>query len=205
MTVRTVWEHVRRRLTQVQRTRWQCAVLVFAIAVTVLLAPGAASAQVDDPMSVVTLTSALPKTGFTPGETFQAAILVDIKEGYHLNAHEVSDRALIPTEVEVPEDTVVSWPFVRYPEDLVKAGQSVMGLQAEQYHDRVIIRLVGRVPEDAAVGTLTAPLKVRYQTCTDTICLFPVSKPVAIAIPVVAAGTEVKAINTAIFGPPGGP
>lgn len=158
-----------------------------------------AGAQVARPEDVVKVTPALPKTGFNPGETFQAALVLDILEGYHLNAHTLTDPTLIPTEIELPEDSPVAWPYVRYPEDLAEAGIGVPGLVGEEYHRRVVIRLVGRLPEDAEVGELKAGMKVTYQTCTETFCLFPVSIPVEFTIPVVAPGTEVKEINPEIF------
>jgi hypothetical protein len=161
-----------------------------------------AESQEVRPQEVVQITPALSKTGYNPGETFQAALILDIMDAYHLNAHTLTNPDMIPTTVKVPDDSPVSWPFIRYPEDLEKAGHTVEGLMDEQYHERVIVMLVGRIPEDAAVGELKAKLGVEYQTCTDTFCLFPVTKPAEITIPVVAPGTEVEDINPEIFGKP---
>jgi len=162
-----------------------------------------ADSQVARPLDVVQITPALSKTGFTPGETFQAALILEIMDEYHLNAHTLTDPDLIPTTVKIPDDSPVSWPFIRYPEDLEKAGYRVSGLMDEQYHEKVIVIVVGRIPEDAEVGELKASLGVEYQTCTDTFCLFPVIKSGEITIPVVAPGTEVKDINPEIFSKPG--
>ena len=182
-------------------TRGVSAALVVA-GCTVLLSPGTAGAQVPNPEAVVTITPALSKTGYTPGEIFQAALILDIMDEYHLNAHKLSDQDLRPTTVLVPDDSPVAWPFIRYPEDLQKAGFPVTGLVGEQYHARVVIRLVGRIPEDAEPGELKTALNVEYQTCTDTFCLFPVTKPVELKIPVVEPGTEVKDIHPEIFKRP---
>ncbi len=162
--------------------------------------PVQADAQNVTPEEVVNLTPALSKTGFNPGETFQAAVVVEIMAGYHLYAHGTSDPALIPTALRLPEDSPVSWPFVRYPEDYQRPGEDVPGLVGEEYYDRIIIRLVGRLPADAALGELTVPMGLFYQTCTDQICLMPVTKPFSFTIPVVAPGTAVEAINKEIFG-----
>ncbi len=168
-----------------------------------LLPLQSADSQVARPQDVVQITSVLSKTGFTPGETFQAALILEIMDEYHLNAHTLTDPDLIPTAVKVPDDSPLAWPFIRYPEDLEKAGYRVSGLMDEQYHERVIVMLVGRIPEDAEVGELKASLGVEYQTCTDAFCLFPVTKPTEITISVVAPGTEVKDINPEIFLKPG--
>jgi len=178
---------------------------LFAVLVMVLLgAPAPAAAQPGHPSEVVTITPVLPRSGFHPGETFRAALILDISSGYHLNSHSTTDPALIPTTVEPDEESPVAWSFIRYPEDLARSGRTVLGLEGERYHDRVVIRLVGRVPEESALGTLTVPLAVRYQTCTDQLCLFPFTKETAFEIPVVTEGTPVRSLHPEIFERPGG-
>lgn len=175
---------------------------VLAIPALLAIAPEA-GAQLARPEEVVQITAALPKTGFNPGETFQAALILDIMEGYHLNAHRVKDASLIPTDLEIPADSPVTFPFVRYPEDQARGDKPAPGLYDDQYRKRVFIRLVGRIPTEAEPGTLKVPMKVRYQACTETVCLYPYNKPVELEIPVVAPGTKVEMINREIFGEPG--
>ncbi len=160
--------------------------------------------EIARPGDVVSITPALPKTGFEPGATFQAAIVLDIMEGYHLNGHKTLDPTLIPTQLKLPKESPVTWPYVRYPEDQVKPGEEVPGLHDQQYHNQVIIRLVGRLPEDAEPGEIKLEMKVYYQTCNETLCLMPIDKPFEFVIPVVAPGTEVKDVNEHIFGKQGG-
>ena len=178
-------------------------IALFVIALLALLPISETAAQLERPEDVVKITPALPKTGFNPGEVFQAALVLDIIDGYHLNAHTVKDPAMIPTDLEVPEDAPLQFQFVRYPEDQAKSGEIVEGYHDDQYHERVMIRLVGRVPADAELGSLKVPMVIRYQTCTDTVCLYPYGKPTELEIPVVAPGTKVEAINKEIFGKPG--
>lgn len=160
--------------------------------------------EIARPSDVVSITPALPKTGFEPGATFQAAVILDIMEGYHLNAHATSDPTLIPTRLKLPKESPVSWPYVRYPEDQARPGEEVPGLHDEQYHEQVIIRLVGRLPEDAEPGEIKLEMEVYYQTCNESLCLMPIDKPFEFVIPVVAPGTEVEDVNEHIFGKPGG-
>ena len=162
-----------------------------------------AAGQLARPEDVVQIKVALPKTGFNAGETFQAALVLEIMAGYHLNPNRVMDPTLIPTDLLIPEDSPIAFPFVRYPEDQARGGVPVPGFDNNQYHDRVLIRLVGRLPEGAAVGEAKVSMKLRYQTCTDTVCLYPYDKPLELIVPVVAPGTPVKEINQDIFGDPG--
>jgi len=159
-----------------------------------------ARAQLMQPEEVVSLTPALPKTGFEPGATFQAAVVVEIAAGYHLYAHGTSDPMLIATELRLPEESPVTWPFVRYPEDYKKPDEDLPGLIGEEYYDRIIIKLVGRIPAETEVGELAVPMGLFYQTCTEAVCLMPYTKSFTFTIPVVAPGTEVETINEEIFG-----
>ena len=177
--------------------------VLIAAAATLAVLPRYADAQLARPEDVVEIKSALPKTGFNPGETFQVALLLEIIEGYHVNANDVKDPTLIPTEVLLPEDSPVTFPFIRYPEDQGRGGVRVPGYDNDEYHDQVMFRLVGRLPEDAEVGEIKVSLKIRYQTCTDTVCLYPYDKPVELVIPIVAPGTPVEEINKEIFSPGG--
>ncbi len=178
--------------------------IILVIAAAAVTTMAADAQEIARPGDVVSITPALPKTGFEPGATFQAAIVLDIMEGYHLNGHATSDPTLIPTQLKLPKESPVTWPYVRYPEDQVKPGETIPGLHDEQYHNQVIIRLVGRLPDDAAPGEIKLDMKVYYQTCNESLCLMPIDKPFEFVIPVVAPGTEVKSINEHIFGKPGG-
>jgi thiol:disulfide interchange protein DsbD len=167
-----------------------------------------AGAQLARPEEVVRITPALPKSGFTPGETFQAALILDILDGYHLNAHGIKDPNLIRTELEIPAGGTVSWPFIRYPEDQAAPGVEVPGLVDEQYVGRIVLRLVGRLPREAVPGPLPVKMSLYFQACTDLVCLVPYNQRFELEIPVVAPGTAVKTLHPEIFGqgkvPPGG-
>jgi hypothetical protein len=162
--------------------------------------PGRADAQLLAAEEVVNLTPALPKTGFEPGATFQAAVVVEIAADYHLYSHGISDPMMIATELRISEESPVAWPFVRYPEDYKKPDEDVPGLVGENYYNRIIIKLVGRLPADAEVGEIAVPMSLFYQTCTEAVCLMPYNKAFTFTIPVVAPGTEVETINEEIFG-----
>ena len=181
---------------------------VFALVLlTVSLEALPAGAQLARPEEVVRITPALPKSGFTPGETFQAALIIDILEGYHLNVHNVKDPNLLRTELEIPAGGTVSWPFIRYPEDQAAPGVEVPGLVGEQYVGRIVLRLVGRLPKEAVPGLLKVKMRVYFQACTDLVCLVPYTNQFELEIPVVAPGTAVKTLHPEIFGqekvPPG--
>jgi thiol:disulfide interchange protein DsbD len=186
------------------RTLAATTIMFVALAAAGALSSATTAQEIARPEDVVQITPALPKTGFEPGATFQAAVVLDIMEGYHLNAHATSDPTLIPTQLKLPKDSPVAWPYVRYPEDQAKPDEEVPGLHGEQYYHQVIIRLVGRLPADAEPGEIKLDMKVYYQTCNESLCLMPIDKPFEFVIPVVAPGTEVKDINEHLFGKPGG-
>lgn len=175
-------------------------VVLGGVLLVAVFTPLGARAQLVKPEEVVHITTALPQSGFVAGATFQAAVVVDILDGYHLNAHGVKDPTLIPTDLELPEEGPVTWPFVRYPEDRAAPGVPVQGLVGEQYQGRIVIRLIGRLPDDAAPGPLKVAMKLHYQACTDLVCLIPYGKGFELEIPVVAPGTRVEPRHPEIFG-----
>ncbi len=96
---------------------------------------------------------------------------LEIKEGVHLNAHEVNEKMLIPTTVELVGPGRLA---ADYPEG-EQAHYAYADRPIRVYEGTVIIRveLDGWTPDSA--------IRLRYQACTDTYCMQPAE--VRIAIP----------------------
>ena len=91
------------------------------------------------------------------------ALTLDIDEDVHLNAHEVNSDFLIPTAVELIGPGRLE---AHYP-----AGDerryAYSALPVLVYEGRVFVRLEVSGLTDASA------LRLRYQACTDTLCLRP--------------------------------
>lgn len=147
------------------------------IAATVLAAAGRAAAA--DPV-----TAALR---IADG---QAVVEMTIASGWHVNAHDPTDRFLIPTTLEVTPPQGMQAGPVRYPTAVEKKLDFAEGKTLRLYEGRV--RLEAPLEGSASdAGVLRA--KLRYQACDDTTCLPPrmvelVAEPPRAAPPATTSG-----------------
>jgi hypothetical protein len=114
------------------------------------------------------------------GKSATAVVRVDVREGYHINSDKPADEYLIPLrlswessplaveEVIYPKPSLESYSFSRTP-------LSVLTGDFE-------IRTRFRVATGAPTGSRTVTGKLRYQACTDKLCLPP--KTVEVRLPV---------------------
>jgi thiol:disulfide interchange protein len=178
------------------------APLVLALLVTVILIPQClASNAADEAVAVKTAWSA---NLARPGDSILLAIVVDINKGFHINADErqiksFEDFKPIPTKVsvvEAPDAITIEAP--RYPPAVPFKAQYATG-DLMSYNGRIIIFLPVRLDETAEPGGLDLKLKLQYQACTDSYCLFPKRITLSETLPVAEAGSAVLKINPELF------
>ena len=80
----------------------------FAILAALISVGAVAMAQDSSPKSASEVVKAQPYVSLDPvprGKAFEAAVVVHIAEGYHMNSHKPSDTYLIPTTLtpKLPE------------------------------------------------------------------------------------------------------
>ena len=128
------------------------------------------------------VVSAQPPPGLVArrGASLQAPLKLVIRSGYHINSNKPAEEYLIPT--------VLSWavePFtlqgVAYPKpETVKYEFSTQPLLVYSGAIEVVSRFA--VPVSATSGPLTLAGKLRYQACTDKMCLPPRTLDVIVPI-----------------------
>jgi thiol:disulfide interchange protein DsbD len=134
------------------------------------------------------------------GKEFQAAVVVKINPGYHMNSHKPSDSYLIPTTVtpQLPDGfTLVGEPS--YPLGKNEKFPFSPDKPLNVYTDSVTFRLKMTADEKAALGKASIPVTLRFQACNTSACLPPVKIPLALAVNVAAAGKTGKPMNPEIF------
>lgn len=100
----------------------------------------------------------------------QAVVDVTIASGWHVNAHDPTDRFLVPTTLDVTPPAGLHAGDVRYPQAVEKALEFSEGKKLRLYEGRFALT----VPLDGtAAGTDAVRAKLRYQACDDTTCLPP--------------------------------
>ena len=132
-----------------------------------------------------------------PGSQFQIAIVVEIDEGWHINANPAGEN-LIATEVLLPENTPnVTFGEIVYPDGEVMNLAS-LGL-VPLYHDSITIGIQADLLQTAPIQQQTLDFKLRYQACNDDVCLLPTEVSLAVPLTVVGIEETVQPINDAIF------
>lgn len=139
-------------------------------------APNSVPAQQPQPV-----TAAAEEARLKAGGAGEAVVLLDIADGYHVNANPPSDKFYIGTELTVAAQEGFKPGKPAYPAGLNKKFQFAEKPLAV-YEGRTQIRLPLRADASAARGAHTLPAKVRVQPCNDQACLPP--RTIEVAIPV---------------------
>ncbi len=114
----------------------------------------------------------LTRTADAPGTTATIQAVMTIDEGWHVNSHKPTFEYLIGTELTVA--TPEGWPAARvlYPEG-VQRTFSFETQPLSVYDGRTAIPIALDIPA-AAAGPQPITVKLRYQACSDRVCLPPV-------------------------------
>ena len=135
------------------------------------------------------------------GSSFQIAVVMKIRTGFHVNAREKSEEYLIATDLKSDLPAGFSSGEVSYPKGkLEKFSFSKTTLNV--YQDTVILRMPVTALTNAPLGEQHIPLKLRYQACSTEICLPPVTLPLDAAVNIAASASAAKQAHPEIFAKP---
>jgi len=153
---------------------------------------------------VVALKTAWSVDRAHPGERVALAVVVDIKDGYHINADASQVRPFedfkpYPTKVQVVAASGgVTIETARFPQAKpIKVSYSSGALMS--FEGRTIIYLPMKLDEHIKPGSIGMEIRVEYQACSDRFCLFPQKKLLKETLAVVASGTATSKINEQLF------
>ena len=133
------------------------------------------------------------------GRAVQAAIVLDIPEGFHVNANRVLNKFSVPTSVKIETPAGARATAVTFP----RAKVQKLGFSKEPlalFEGRAILRFNVTFPANFQTGVTELKAKVRYQACNNEICYPPTTREITMPIAVVGAGEEVRPINRQFFG-----
>jgi Disulphide bond corrector protein DsbC len=163
------------------------------------VAPAQESAAVPSAASIVKVHSFVSLEPVPRGKEFQAAVVAEIRSGYHVNSHKPADEYLIATTLtpQLPEsfklvDTI-------YPAGRQEKFSFSPDKPLDVYAGSVTFKLRLVAEAGAPVGAVKIPVILRYQACNDTTCLPPVKIPVELKVDVAAAGVAAHAVHPEIF------
>jgi thiol:disulfide interchange protein len=174
------------------------SVAALLLAVALLFAPTAGS-QTPSGKDVVAPAAYASSDPVARGMSFQVAVVMKIRPGFHVNAREVSADYLIPTDLRAEIPTGFKLGEVQYPKGTLQTFTFSKNKQLNVYTDSVTIRLPLTVLASAPLGPQHVPMKLHYQACSTEICLPPVTKDVDLTLNVVANSSAAKPANPEFF------
>ena len=152
-----------------------------------------------NPASIVKATPYVSIDPVPQGQTFEAAVVMEISTGFHMNSHKPSEDYLIPTTVTATPPPGITVVDTVYPEGEMKKFTFSPNKPLNVYTGSVTLQLKLQADPKAALGEMSIPVTLRYQACNDTACLPPVKVPVVVRLDVGAPGAASHHIHPEIF------
>jgi DsbC/DsbD-like thiol-disulfide interchange protein len=136
------------------------------------------------------------------GSTFQAAVVMDIPRGMHVNSNRPLGKYAVPTVVKVDAPRGMRVTPVSYPRGSVREFR-FGGSDAERlavYEGRAVFRFNVSVAPGQNLGVETVRVSVRFQSCNDEVCFPPATRNLNLRIAIVGRDTPSNRINGQYFG-----
>jgi hypothetical protein len=165
-----------------------------------LKAPHAA-AQVPSPKDVVAPTALVSYDPVARGKEFQIAVVMKIRDGFHVNARKKSADYLIATDLKTDGATGFKIGDVAYPEGEMHTF-SFSKTPLNVYEHKIVLKMAVTALPDAPIGAQHIPLKLRYQACSNEVCLPPVTLPVDATVNVTATASAAHSAHPDVFQAP---
>jgi len=136
------------------------------------------------------------------GSSFQAAIVMEIPRGMHVNSNKPLGKYAVPTVVKVDSPRGLRVTPVSYPRGSVREFR-FGGSAAERlavYEGNAIFRFSVNVAPGAEQQVARIRVSVRFQSCNDEVCFPPATRELTLPIAIVNRGTAMNRINQRYFG-----
>ena len=175
------------------------AIVVTALLLVIVAALPSAQPQIPSGREVVAPTAYVSLEPVARGSSFQLAVVLKIRNGFHINARKPSAEYLIPTDLRA--DLPVGFKSageITYPKGelhtftFTKTPLSV-------YEDKVVLRVPLTAQPDAPLGAQKIPLKLRYQACSQEVCLPPVTLDLDAPVTVAATSANSRPAHPVLF------
>jgi DsbC/DsbD-like thiol-disulfide interchange protein len=119
-----------------------------------------------------TLKPLQPAKPLKAGDKFTLQLTAAIEDGWHLYSTEEMPEGPKPTRIVLTPNQPFELSDIDSPAPLRSVDPN-FGVETEFYEHSASFALVMQVKRDAAAGTHKVVVQVRYQSCTETLCLLP--------------------------------
>ena len=133
------------------------------------------------------------------GRIVQAAVVMEIPSGYHVNANRPLNKYSIPTSLKIDASGGVRVGSVIYPRAIVRKLKATNNEPLAVYEGRAILRFNVTVPANYQ-GSVSLNLHLRFQSCNDEVCFPPKTQEMNMGIDVVGPNDRVQRTNGWVFG-----
>jgi hypothetical protein len=164
--------------------------IIYLLVLASAVAAQNASAQIPTGREVVALTTFSSADPVARNVPFQIAVVMKIRPGFHINAREKSAEYLIATDLRSDLPTGFTAEEVHYPKGTRRTFSFSKDKPLNVYEGVAILRLPLIASDAAPLGEQHVTLKIRYQACSDEVCLPPVTVPVEAIVNVAASGAK---------------
>lgn len=141
-------------------------------------------------------------SGLKPGEKAMAAVVLDIKPGFHAQSRTPSQDFYIKFDAKFDENPAVTFGEVSYPRGEGKTYPALGLLNV--YEGQTVVRVPIEVKPDAPPGPVKITGRLRYQICDDSVCFPPENKKFEIETKVVGKDEAVTPVEPELFKGAGG-
>lgn len=180
-------------------------VTMFALAAALLLLPVNFYAAPPAPMQAnIGVNGFFSADKAQQGRVVQAAIVLDIPQGFHVNANRPLSKFAVATRLQVEAPGGIKVGAVTYPRSIVRRLKSSNNEQLAVYEGRAVMRFNITIPANQQVGVTELRARLKFQSCNDEVCFPPATREVTMPIAIVGANEPAKRINGRIFGGGGG-
>jgi DsbC/DsbD-like thiol-disulfide interchange protein len=132
------------------------------------------------------------------GSTAKIAVVMKIRNGFHVNAREKSAEYLIATDLKAQPPAGFTLGEVHYPQGQLE-NFTFSKTPLNVYQGSVTLRVPVTITAAAPLGEQHIPLKLRYQACSTEVCLPPTTLPLDAALHVAASASNSKPAHREIF------
>jgi len=170
------------------------------IVAAALALPLASTSQVPSGRDVVKPEIYASMEPATRGGSFELAVVMKIRPGFHVNAREKSEEYLIATDLKAQPPSGLTAGEVAYPKGKLETF-TFSKKPLNVYQGTVILRVPISALANASIGEQHIPLKLRYQACSTELCLPPTTLPLDAVVNIAASASAAKPAHQELFSP----
>lgn len=157
----------------------------------------ALSAAASRPQRAEVIKTAVNVSALPVGSKAWAAVVVQVKAGFHAQSHTPLEPTYIPFTMKLDENPALKFGEVRYPPGQIENYPGLGNLSV--YTGKIVVYVLVEVKGDVKPGRTQITGKVRYQVCDEKACYPPESPAFKIETEIVPAGAEVKPNEPELF------